>query len=118
MAIRGPKIPGARFSEKKIVFFLNFIGPVTPPWVLYPPEIMHLGSTELFLARAVFTRSIKVPGWQPGAPKPQEHDSPKKRPFFEIHRTSETSMGSLSLPNHVYGLYRIFTSQSSVCKIN
>ena len=82
MAIRGPKIPGARFSEKKIVLFLNFIGPVTPPWVLYPPEIMHLGSTELFLARAVFTRSIKVPGWQPGAPKPQEHDSPKKRPFF------------------------------------
>ena len=113
-----PKFRELDFPKKKNPVFFNFIGPVTPPWVLYPSEIMHLGSTELLLARAVFTRSIKVPGWQPGAPKPQEHDFPKKRPFFEIHRTSETSMGSLSLRNHVYGLYRIFTSQSSVCKIN
>ena len=63
--------------------FLNFIGPVTPPWVLYPSEIMHLGCTEILLARAVFTRSIKVPGWQPGAPKPRGYDFPeKKRPDF------------------------------------
>ena len=78
MASRGTKIPGARFSEKKTSFFLNFIGPVTPPWVLYPSEIMPLGCTEILLARAVFTRSIKVPGWQPGAPKPREHDFPGK----------------------------------------
>ena len=79
MASRGPKIPGARLSEKKKnVLFLKFIGPVTPPWVLYPSEIMNLGCTEILLARAVFTRSIKVPGWQPGAPKPREHDFPEK----------------------------------------
>ena len=79
MASRGPKIPGARLSEKKKTsFFLKFIGPVTPPWVLYPSEIMNLGCTEILLARAVFTRSIKVPGWQPGAPKPREHDFPEK----------------------------------------
>ena len=162
MASRGPKIPGARFSEKKNVFFLNFIGPVTPPWVLYPPEIMHMGSTGLFLARAVFEKSIKLLGWQPGAPKSREHHFPTKKNvllflnfigpvtphgfciplkpciwarrnlywpeqclqsklkcldgsqgpqnsgstifrkkkrhiFFEIHRTSDTSMGSVSL---------------------
>ena len=79
MASRGPKIPGARLSEKKKTsFFLKFIGPVTPPWVLYPSEIMNLGCTEILLAGAVFTRSIKVPGWQPGAPKPREHDFPEK----------------------------------------
>ena len=78
MASRGPKIHGARFSEKKNVFFFHFIGPVTPPWVLYHSEIMHLGFTEFLLAGAVFTRSIKVPGWQPGAPKPREHDFPEK----------------------------------------
>ena len=78
MASRGPKIPGARLSEKKRPFFLKFIGPVTPPWVLYPSEIMNLGCTERLLARAVFTRSIKVPGWQPGAPKPREHDFKEK----------------------------------------
>ena len=82
MASRGPKIPGARFSEKKTSFFLKFIGPVTPPWALYPSEIMHLGCTEILQARAVFTRSIKVPGWQPGAPKPREHSFPEKRPNF------------------------------------
>ena len=79
MASRGTKIPGARFSEKKRPFFLNFIGPVTPPWVLYPSEIRHLGCTEILLARSAFTRSIKVPGWQPGAPKPREHDFPEKK---------------------------------------
>ena len=79
MASRGPKIQGARLSEKKTSFFLNFIGPVAPPWVLYPSEIMHFGLTEILLAGAVFTRSIKVPGWQPGAPKPREHDFPKKK---------------------------------------
>ena len=42
------------FPKKNPVFFLNFIGPVTPPWVLYPSEIMHMGFTERLLARAVF----------------------------------------------------------------
>ena len=61
---------------------------------------MHMVSTESLLAMAVFTRSIRVLGWQPGAPKPREHDFPKKTSyFFEIHRTSDTSMGSVSLEN-------------------
>ena len=67
-----PKPREHGFLKKKRPF-LKFIGPVTPLWVLYPPEIMHLGSKELLLARAVFTRSIKVLGWQPGAPKSREH---------------------------------------------
>ena len=75
---QGSQNPGSTIFEKKNVLFFNFIGPVTPPWVLHPSEIMHLGSTEILLARAVFTRSIKVPGWQPGASKPREHDFPEK----------------------------------------
>ena len=82
MAARVPKIPGARFSEKRSCFFLNCIGPVTPPWVLYPSEIMHMGFKGPLLARAVFARSIKVLGWQPGAPKIREHDFPKKMLIF------------------------------------
>ena len=75
----GAQNPGSTtFRKKKTSFFLKFIGPLTHPWVLYPSEIMNLGYTELLLARAVFTRSIKVPGWQPGAPKPREHDFPEK----------------------------------------
>ena len=81
MVARGPKIPGARFSEKKRPIFLKFIGPVTTLWVLYPSETMHMGFFEPPLATAVFTRSNKVPGWQPGAPKPREHDFPEKRPI-------------------------------------
>ena len=38
--------------------------------------------TESLLARAVFKRSIKVLGWQPGAPKAQQHDFPEKSPDF------------------------------------
>ena len=98
MAAGGPKSPGARFSEKKRPISLKFIGPVTPLWVLYPSEIKHMGFMERLLASAEFTRSIRVLGWQPGAPKPREHDFPKKTSyFFEIHRTSDTSMGSVSL---------------------
>ena len=40
---------------------------------------MHLVFTEFLLARAVFTKSIKVLGWQAGAPKSMEHDFPKKK---------------------------------------
>ena len=36
-------------------------------------------------------------------PKLREHDFPKKRPFFEILRTSDTSMGSVALCNHAIG---------------
>ena len=98
MATRGPKIPGALFSEKKRPDFLKFIGPVTPLWVLQLSEIMHMVSAESLLARAVFTRSIKVLGWQPGAPKSREHDFPKKkRPTFENYRTSDASMGSVAV---------------------
>ena len=39
--------------------------------------------TETLLSRAVFTRSINVPGWQPGGPKSRKHDFPeKKHPDF------------------------------------
>ena len=50
--------------------------------------------TELLRATSVFARSIKVLGWQPGSPKSLEHEFPKKNVpnFFEIHRTSDTSM--------------------------
>ena len=98
MAARGPKTPGARFSEKKRPISLKFIEPVTPLWVLYPSEIMRVGFMETLLARAVFTRSNKKPGWQPGAPSSGSTIFRKKiLIFFEIHRTSDTSMGSLSL---------------------
>ena len=54
--------------------------------------------TEPLLAGANFTRSIKLLGWQPGAPKSREHDFPKKkRPTFELHRKSDASMGSVAL---------------------
>ena len=79
---------------------------------------MNLVFTEPLLARAVFIKSNKVLGWQPGAPKTREHDFPKKRPFFEIHRTSDNSLGSAALLNHAYGLYSNFTIQSSVYKVN
>ena len=79
MAARGPEIPGARFSEKKPHDLLKFIGSATPPWVLYPSEIMHMRFTGLLLARAVFAKSIKVLGWQPGAPNSREHDFLKKK---------------------------------------
>ena len=92
---------------------------MTLPWVLYPSETMQMGYTEPLLARAVFAKSIKVLGWQPGAPKSREHDFPKKNSlFFEIQWTSDTSLGSVALRNHAFGLYGPFTSQSSVCKVN
>ena len=55
--------------------------------------------TELLRATSVFARSIKVLGWQPGSPKSLEHEFPKKKcpDFFEIPRTSDTSIGSLAL---------------------
>ena len=60
---------------------------------------MHMVSTEPLLARAVFAKSIKLLEWQPGAPKSREHDFPEKKNvlFFELHRTSDTSLGSVSL---------------------
>ena len=80
---------------------------------------MHMVFKVFLLFRAVFARSIKKLGWQPGAPKsPGARLSKKKRPTFEIHRTSDASMGFIVLANHAYGLYGIFTSQSSVCKVN
>ena len=82
MAARAPKIREHDFPKKN-PDFLKIIGPVTTLWVLQPSQIMHMVLTEPLLSRAVFTRSIKVPGWQLGAPKPREHDFPeKKRPGF------------------------------------
>ena len=43
---------------------------------------MHMVYTEPPLAGAVFARSIKVLGWQPGFPEAREHDFPKKNLLF------------------------------------
>ena len=67
------------FPEKKRPYFLKFIGTVTPLWVLQSSQTIHMVSAESLLARQVFTRSIKVLGWQPGAPKSREHNFPKKK---------------------------------------
>ena len=106
-------------KKKKRPDFLKFIGLVKPLWVLYPSDIMYMDSTESLLVRAAFAKSIKVLGLQPGTPKSREHDFPKKNGLiFEIHRTSDNSISSVALQNHAYGLYKTFTSQSIVCKVN
>ena len=79
--MQGPQNSGSTIFRKKQPNFLKFIEPVTPLWVLYPSEIMSVGFLEPPLARAVFTRSLRELGWQPGAPKPREQDFPKKRPI-------------------------------------
>ena len=81
MAARFPK-PREHDFPKKTSIFLKFIGLVTPLWVLYPSEIMHLVLTEHLLAKALCTMSIQVLGWQPGAPKTREHGFPTKRRDF------------------------------------
>ena len=68
MAASVPELREHDFPKKNVLF-LKFIGLVTPPWVLYPSEIMHMGSREILLARAVFAKSIKVLGLQPGPQK-------------------------------------------------
>ena len=71
------------FRKKNVLTFLKFIGPVKPRWVLQLSEIMHMVSTEPLLARSIFTRSIKVPGWESGSPKnPGAQFSEKKCPDF------------------------------------
>ena len=81
---------------------------------------MHLVFIEPLLASALLARSIKVLGWQPRAPNSREHDFPeKKRPdFFEVHRTSDNTMGSVDLCNHAFGLHGTSINQSSVYKVN
>ena len=71
------------------------------------------------LARAVFTRSVKVLDGSQEPQNPREQDFPKKkRPTFEIHRTSDASMGSVALSNLAYGLYGIYTSHIRVYRVN
>ena len=77
-----PKSLKNDFPEKKPHDLVNFIGPATPLWVLYPSQIMHMVYTESLLSRAVFTRSINVPGWQPGVPKPGSMIFLKKTSLF------------------------------------
>ena len=43
--------------------------------------------------------------------------SEKNLDFFEIHRTSDNTMGSVDLCNHAFGFYGTFFSQSSVYKV-
>ena len=95
-----PETPKTRehdFPKKNpAVFFSKFIGPLTPLWVLYPSEIMHMVFAESLLARAVITRSIRVTGMQPGAPRIREHDFPKKkRPDFLKFIGPVTTLGVL-----------------------
>ena len=75
------RVPNPREPDfpKKTSFFLKFIGLVKPLWVLYPSEIMYMGSSGSLLVRAAFAKSIKVLGLQPGAPKNREHEFPKKK---------------------------------------
>ena len=82
MTAMAPKSREHDFPKQKRPDFLNFIGPVTTLLVLYPFEIMQMGFTGPLLARAVFARSIKVHGLQPGTPKSREHDFPKKKLHF------------------------------------
>ena len=44
--------------------------------------------------------------------------SEKNLDFFEIHRTSDNTMGSVDLCNHAFGLYGTSISQSGVYKVN
>ena len=74
-----PKSREHDFPKKNVLIFLKFIGPVTPLWVLQSSQIMHMVSAESLLARSIFTSSIKVSRWQPGAPKSREHEFPKKK---------------------------------------
>ena len=77
MAARAPK-----FREhdimKKNPDFLKFIGPVTTLRFLQCSQTVHMVSAESLLDRAVFTKLIRVLGWQPGTPKPREQPFPKK----------------------------------------
>ena len=75
-----PGAPKPRENDfpKKNPDFLEFIGPVTFLWVLQSSQIVHLVSTESLIATEVFTRLIRVLGWQAGTPNPREHDFPKK----------------------------------------
>ena len=66
----------------KLRGFLKLIGPVTALWVLQPSAIRHMVFTEHLLSKFVCTMSIKVLGWQPGAPKTREHGFPTKRRDF------------------------------------
>ena len=82
---------------------------------------MDMVSAEPLLATPIFARSIKVIGWQSGSPKITGARFSEKKFlifFFEIHRTSDTSMVSVALGNHAYGLYGTFTSQIIFCKVN
>ena len=56
------------------------------------------GRYRTSISQSSVYKSINVLGWQPGAPETREHDFPKKCPdFFEIHRTSDNTMGSVDL---------------------
>ena len=76
-----PKSREHDFPTKRRDFW-KLIGPVTALWVLQPSEIKHMVFAEHLLAKAVCTMSIKVLGWQPGAPKSREHGFPTKRCDF------------------------------------
>ena len=79
-----PKSREHEFPKKKnVLIFFEIHGPVAPLWVLQPSQIMHMVATEPLLSIAVFASSIKVFGWQPGAPKfPGTRFSEKKKTSF------------------------------------
>ena len=52
--------------------------------------------TDYLVAKAVCTMSIKVLGWQPGAPNPVSTVFRQNVMTFGTHRTSDSSMGSVA----------------------
>ena len=97
---QGPQNPGSTIFRKK-PDFLIFIGPVTPSWVLYPSEIILLGFTGPLLVSAVFAKSIKVLGWQAGAPKSRKHDFPKKKNAFFLNFVGLVTPACLLYPSEI-----------------
>ena len=74
--------------------------------------------TEHLLAKAVCTRSIRVLGWQPDAPKAREYDFPTKPRDFLKLIGPVTALWVVALKNQAYGRYGTLTSQSSVYNVN
>ena len=64
-----PQNSGSTIFRKKPPDFLKFIGRATPFLVLFSSDIMDMVYAESLLSEPVFTKSIKVPGWQPGPQK-------------------------------------------------
>ena len=88
---------------------MGYVSPWNHAYVLYGTSTSQGGVCKANWSAWMAARGPKNPGAQ---------FSEKNLPVFEIHRTSDTSMGSVAPINHAYGLYGTSTSQSNVCKAN